>query len=165
MAEHKMAATKSATKVLLTSRLYTIRVIQPIVPKNKRNVRFPHIILMNKISFSKKAWPKKMVFNEKKIKEVVAPMLGELRRIWFMYMIRIIVSENVVKRNFSSRAISSTISSSLHLCFISYRPLLLHDSCPYLLPLSVIPIRKELLTLTYTFSLRWKRSLIVGLLK
>ena len=83
MIEHKMATTQSATDVLLMSRLWTIRVIQLIMPSNKRNVRFPSIILMNEFSFSKKACPRKMVFNEKKIREAVVPMIGELTRIWF----------------------------------------------------------------------------------
>ena len=84
MVEHKTATMQSATDVLLMSRLWTIRVIQPIVPRNKRNVRLPSISLMNGISSLKKACPKNMVFSEKKMREAIVPMIGEFARSWFM---------------------------------------------------------------------------------
>ena len=106
-----------------------MRVIQPIMPRSKRKNRFPNMNLMNGVSSLKKVCPKKMVFNEKNTREAAAPMIVELAKIWFKWMIKIISNENVVKRNFSSRVINSSMLLKRCGGFISYRSLLA-SSCP-----------------------------------
>jgi len=98
-----------------------MRVTQPIEPRNRRNMRIPSVNLMKRISPSKKVFPRKTAFIEKKMREAVAPMAGEPVKVGFRYMIRIIVNEVNVKRRFLSCVIVFSTFSNLEARFIFYR--------------------------------------------
>lgn len=98
-----------------------MRVTQPIRPENRRSISNPSASLMKRISPSKKVFPKKIACIVMRIRDAVAPMIGNAAKVVFKYMIRIIASEAKVKTKFLSRVIIFSAFSNLEVCFISYR--------------------------------------------
>jgi len=78
------------------------------MPRKRRSIRLPSMNLRKGISFSKSVCPRNRMFIKKKIREAIIPRATEREKIEFMEIIKIMKYEIMVKRNFSSRTISSS---------------------------------------------------------